>query len=57
MLPERLRTRRTNLEKWLKHWSETAGKTKRDSTQERRRVYIEKHVNPFIGSIRLNKLL
>jgi integrase len=41
---------------WLKHWSETVGKTKRGTTQDRRRIYIDKHVVPYVGGLRLDKL-
>jgi integrase len=44
------------VEGYLKRWSETVGATKRGTTQDRRRVYIEQHINPFLGAIRLNKL-
>jgi integrase len=44
------------VEGYLKRWSETVGAAKRGTTQDRRRVYIEQHINPFLGSIRLNKL-
>lgn len=41
---------------WLDHWVKTVGSTKRASTQDRRRVYIDQHVKPFLGGFRLNKL-
>jgi integrase len=44
------------VEGYLRRWMDTAGRSKRGTTQERRRVYIERHINPFIGGIRLNKL-
>jgi integrase len=44
------------VECWLRHWSETVGKTKRRSTQERRQVYIERHIVPYLGSLRLARL-
>jgi integrase len=44
------------VEQFLKRWTETVGKTKRGTTQDRRRVYIEEHINPHIGGVRLNKL-
>ncbi|MEO6808141.1 MAG: tyrosine-type recombinase/integrase [Isosphaeraceae bacterium] len=37
-------------------WMDTVGKTKRDTARERRRIYVDKHINPFLGNIRLNKL-
>jgi integrase len=44
------------VEAWLRRWMETAGKAKRESTRERRKVYVEKHIVPFLGPIRLDKL-
>lgn len=44
------------VEGFLRRWMDTVGKTKRGTTQERRLIYIERHIVPFIGSIRLNKL-
>jgi integrase len=44
------------VEGWLRHWSETVGKTKRGATQERRQVYIDKHIVPYVGGIRLARL-
>jgi hypothetical protein len=44
------------VEGYLRRWMETMGKTKRDTTQERRRIYVEQHINPSLGGIRLNKL-
>ena len=41
---------------FLGRWMDTVGKTKRESTQERRRVYVDKHINPFIGELRLTRL-
>jgi integrase len=44
------------VEAWLARWSETAGKAKRETTQRRRKVYIDRHINPYLGALRLNKL-
>lgn len=44
------------VEGFIKRWTETAGKAKRKTTQERRAFYIDKHILPFIGHVRLNKL-
>jgi integrase len=44
------------VEGFLRRWTDSVSKRKRGTTQERRRIYIEKHINPFIGTIRLNKL-
>jgi integrase len=41
---------------FLQRWTDTVGATKRGTTQERRRVYIDLHINPFLGGIRLDKL-
>jgi integrase len=41
---------------FLQRWSDTVGKTKRGTTQDRRRVYIDKHINPYLGQVRLAKL-
>ncbi len=41
---------------FLQRWSDTVGKTKRGTTHDRRRVYIDKHIVPYIGAIRLNRL-
>jgi integrase len=44
------------VEEWLRRWMDTAGKTKRETTQERRKNYVDQHIVPFIGPVRLNKL-
>jgi integrase len=41
---------------FLGRWMETVGRTKRGTTQDRRRIYVEQHILPFLGSIRLGRL-
>jgi integrase len=41
---------------FLGRWRETVGRTKRTSTQKRRENYIDKHILPYLGGVRLAKL-
>jgi integrase len=44
------------VEGFLRRWAATVGRAKRGTTQDRRSIYIEKHIIPFLGNVRLNRL-
>jgi integrase len=41
---------------FLARWADTVGRSKRGTTQDRRRVYIDRHIVPYLGGLRLDRL-
>jgi integrase len=41
---------------FLARWLETAGRASRGTTRDRRRIYVEQHIDPFLGGLRLARL-